>query len=177
MIVAEMEIPEVKVFTPDIHEDDRGYFFESFRSSWIPDVEFVQDNQSMSSKNTLRGLHYQLANPQGKLVRVTKGTVFDVAVDLRRSSNHFGKWVSRILSQENQEIFWIPPGFAHGFLVLTELAEFVYKCTRYYSPGDQYVIAWDDPTLGIDWPKEAMPPVLSDKDMHAAAFKDCPAYP
>ena len=177
MIAVDLEIPDVKVFTPDIYEDDRGYFFESFRASWLPGVEFVQDNQSLSSKNTLRGLHYQLENPQGKLVRVIKGAVFDIAVDLRRSSDHFGRWIGRILTQRNREIFWVPPGFAHGFLVLTDRAEFVYKCTNYYTPGDEYTIAWDDPTLGIDWPTEALPPVLSDKDRNAPTFEDCPTYP
>ena len=177
MIAVDLEIPDVKVFTPDVYEDDRGYFFESFRASWLPGVEFVQDNQSLSSKNTLRGLHYQLENPQGKLVRVVKGAVFDIAVDLRRSSDHFGRWIGRILTQRNREIFWVPPGFAHGFLVLTDRAEFVYKCTNYYTPGDEYTIAWDDPTLGIDWPTEALPPVLSDKDRNAPTFEDCPTYP
>ena len=177
MIALDLEIPDVKVFTPDIYEDDRGYFFESFRASWLPGVEFVQDNQSLSSKNTLRGLHYQLENPQGKLVRVIKGAVFDIAVDLRRSSDHFGRWIGRTLTQRNREIFWVPPGFAHGFLVLTDRAEFVYKCTNYYTPGDEYTIAWDDPTLGIDWPTETLPPVLSDKDRNAPTFEDCPIYP
>ena len=177
MIKLDLEILDAKVFVPDVYEDDRGCFFESFRASWLPGVEFVQDNQSLSSKNTLRGLHYQLANPQGKLVRVIEGAVFDVAVDLRRSSDHFGRWIGRTLSQQNREILWVPPGFAHGFLVLTDRAEFVYKCTNYYTPGDEYVVAWDDPNLAIQWPADAMPPILSDKDRNAATIKDCPTYP
>ena len=177
MIKLDLEIGDAKVFIPDIYEDDRGSFFESFRASWLPGVEFVQDNQSFSSKKTLRGLHYQLVNPQGKLVRVIQGAVFDVAVDLRRSSDHYGLWIGRTLSQQNREIMWVPPGFAHGFLVLTDRAEFAYKCTNYYTPGDEYIIAWDDPTLAIDWPAEALPPILSDKDRNAATIEDCPTYP
>ena len=177
MIALNMKIPDVKVFVPDIHEDKRGYFYESFRANWLPSVEFVQDNHSLSSKKTLRGLHYQLKNPQGKLVRVIRGAVFDVAVDLRKSSEFFGKWIGRTLSQENREIFWVPPGFAHGFLVLTDHAEFVYKCTSYYAPEDEHTLAWSDPEVGIDWPGDSLPPILSDKDKNAVSFKNCPAYP
>jgi dTDP-4-dehydrorhamnose 3,5-epimerase len=173
----ELEIPGVKVFTPRVFEDDRGYLFESFRGSWLPDVEFVQDNQSKSTKGTLRGLHYQLENPQGKLVRVIQGAVYDVAVDLRKSSPHFGQWIGRVLSAENKEIFWIPPGFAHGFLVLSDTAEFVYKCTDYYAPGDEYGVRWDDEQLNIDWPAEALPPTLSDKDAKAPSLQDAAYYP
>ena len=177
MIVLHTGIEDVKVFTPNIYEDGRGYFFESFRANWLNADEFVQDNQSLSSKNTLRGLHYQLPNPQGKLVRVIKGAVFDVAVDLRRSSEYFGQWVGRTLTEENREIFWVPPGFAHGFLVLTDRAEFVYKCTAYYAPEDEHTVAWNDPVLGIDWPIESLQPNLSDKDKQAVSFKDCLTYP
>lgn len=168
----ELEIPGVKVFMPRVFEDDRGFLFESFRASWIPGQDFVQDNHSRSTKGTLRGLHYQLANPQGKLVRVVNGRVYDVAVDIRRSSPTFGRWIGRILSSENKEMFWVPPGFAHGFLVLSDEADFVYKCTDYYAPGDEYAIRWDDPELAIDWPADGLPPQLSDKDSMAPLFKD-----
>lgn len=176
MIETAFDIPGVKVFSPRVFDDERGYLFESFRSSWLPGYDFVQDNHSKSTRSTLRGLHYQLENPQGKLVRVIKGSVYDVAVDIRRSSPTFGQWIARILSAENREIFWVPPGFAHGFLVLSEEAEFVYKCTDYYAPGDEYGIRWDDPELGIDWPAEALPPLLSEKDMAAPALKVASVY-
>lgn len=176
MIETELKIPGVKVFTPEVFEDERGFFLESFRSSWLPEFEFVQDNHSKSSRTTLRGLHYQLHNPQGKLVRVISGVVYDVAVDLRKSSPTFGHWCDRTLSAENREIFWVPPGFAHGFLVLTDTAEFVYKCTDYYAPGDEYAIRWDDPTLNIDWPVDALPPLLSEKDKVAPLLAECPTY-
>lgn len=173
----DLAIPGVKLFTPTVFEDDRGFFFESFRSSWLPGIKFVQDNHSQSTRGTLRGLHYQLNHPQGKLVRVIQGTVYDVAVDLRASSPNFGQWCGSILSAENREIFWVPPGFAHGFLVLSETAEFVYKCSDYYAPGDEYSIRWDDETLAIEWPAEALPPLLSDKDSNAPALADSPTYP
>ena len=166
-----LEIENVKVFSPDVHHDDRGFFFETFRSAWLPGFEFVQDNHSSSKKGTLRGLHYQYEHPQGKLVRVIKGEIFDVAVDIRASSPTFGKWVSRILSEKNKELLWIPPGFAHGFLVLSENADFVYKCTDYYTPGDECSINWDDPDLSIDWPKISAPPNLSKKDENAPFLK------
>ena len=172
----ELEIPGVKLFTPRMFKDDRGHFFESFRSSWLPGFEFVQDNQSFSSKNTLRGLHYQLEHPQGKLVRVIQGAVYDVAVDLRQSSPHFGRSIGRVLSAENREILWIPPGFAHGFLVLTETAEFVYKCTDYYAQGDEYGVYWNDPALGIDWPTEGVSPILSEKDEKAPHLEDAATF-
>ena len=176
MNTIETEIPEVLVFQPRVFEDDRGFLFESFRASWLPGFDFVQDNHSRSSKRTLRGLHYQFENTQGKLVRVTRGEVFDVAVDIRQSSPTFGKWVGRILSDENKEIFWVPPGFAHGFLVLSETADFVYRCTDYYAPGDEYAIRWDDPELAIDWPAEALPPKLSDKDAKAPLLTDAKLF-
>jgi len=176
MIETAFDIPGVKVFSPRVFDDERGYLFESFRSSWLPGYDLVQDNHSKSTRSTLRGLHYQLENPQGKLVRVIKGSVYDVAVDIRRSSPTFGQWIARVLSAENREIFWVPPGFAHGFLVLSEEAEFVYKCTDYYAPGDEYGIRWDDPELGIDWPAEALPPLLSEKDMAAPALKVASVY-
>ena len=177
MNIIETEIPEVLVFQPRVFEDDRGFLFESFRASWLPGYDFVQDNHSRSSKGTLRGLHYQFKNTQGKLVRVTRGEVFDIAVDLRQSSPTFGKWVGRILSDENKEIFWVPPGFAHGFLVLSDVADFVYRCTDYYAPGDEYAIRWDDPELAIDWPDEALPPTLSEKDEIAPFLADAKLFP
>jgi dTDP-4-dehydrorhamnose 3,5-epimerase len=172
----ELEIPGVKVFAPRVFDDDRGYLFDSFRANWLPEFDFVQDNHSRSSKGTLRGLHYQFEHPQGKLVRVIKGSVYDVAVDIRRSSATCGRWIGRELSAENKEIFWVPPGFAHGFLVLSDGTEFVYKCTDYYTPGDEYAIRWDDPELGITWPAEALPPSLSDKDVIAPLFADAQLF-
>ena len=162
-----LEIDGLKVFTPRLFDDDRGYLFESFRSSWLPGFDFVQDNQSHSTKGSLRGLHYQHENPQGKLVRVVRGEVYDVAVDIRQSSPTFGQWVGRTLNEENKELFWIPPGFAHGFLVLSDEADFVYKCTDYYTPGDEYAIRWDDSDLAIEWPLDSITPKVSEKDAQA----------
>ena len=162
-----LEINGVKVFTPQVFDDDRGHLFESFRSSWLPGFDFVQDNQSHSTKGALRGLHYQHQHPQGKLVRVVRGMVYDVAVDIRQSSPTFGQWVGRTLNEENKELFWIPPGFAHGFLVLSDEADFVYKCTDYYTPGDEYAIRWDDSDLAIEWPLGSITPKVSEKDAQA----------
>jgi dTDP-4-dehydrorhamnose 3,5-epimerase len=162
-----LEIEGIKVFTPRVFDDDRGYLFESFRSSWLPGFDFVQDNQSHSTKGSLRGLHYQHEHPQGKLVRVVRGEVYDVAVDIRQSSPTFGQWVGRTLSEQNKELFWIPPGFAHGFLVLSDEADFVYKCTDYYTPGDEYAIRWNDLDLAIEWPLDSITPKLSEKDAQA----------
>jgi len=177
MIVTETAIPDVKVFSPTVHGDERGFFMESFRASWLPDFEFVQDNHSRSLKGTLRGLHYQLNQPQGKLVRVIEGSVFDVAVDIRRSSPYFGQYVSRELTAANKEIFWVPPGFAHGFLVTSETAEFTYKCTAYYAPDDDRGIRWDDPELAIAWPEDTLPPLLSTKDEQLPLLSDAEVYP
>ncbi len=171
-----LEIEGIKVFTPRVFNDDRGYLFESFRSSWLPGIEFVQDNHSRSTKGALRGLHYQHEHPQGKLVRVVTGEVFDVAVDIRASSPTFGQWIGRILSEQNKELFWIPPGFAHGFLVLSDEADFVYKCTDYYTPGDEYAIRWDDPDLAIDWPLDSITLNLSEKDTRAPFLKDAKLF-
>lgn len=176
MNTIETEIPEVLVFQPRVFDDDRGFLFESFRSSWLPGFDFVQDNHSRSSKGTLRGLHYQFENTQGKLVRVTRGEVFDVAVDIRQSSPTYGQWVGRTLSDVNKEIFWVPPGFAHGFLVLSDVADFVYRCTDYYAPGDEYAIRWDDPELAINWPEAALPPTLSEKDQKAPLLADAKLF-
>ena len=158
--------PELLLIEPDVHRDARGFFLESYHASryadlGIPDV-FVQDNHSRSGRAVLRGLHFQLDHPQGKLIRVVSGRVFDVAVDIRRGSPYFGRWFCAELSGENQLQLYIPPGFAHGFCVLSEQADFLYKCTDYYVPGDEYGIAWNDPALAIAWPE--MDYLLSDKD-------------
>jgi dTDP-4-dehydrorhamnose 3,5-epimerase len=164
-------IPEVLILEPKVFGDDRGFFFESFNARAFEQAtglkcEFVQDNHSKSAKNVLRGLHYQIQNPQGKLVRVVQGEVFDVAVDLRKSSKTFGQWVGHILSAENKKQLWVPEGFAHGFLVLSQTAEFLYKTTDYYSPEHERSLLWNDPALGIDWPLDG-PPILAPKDAAA----------
>lgn len=164
-----LAIPEVILLQPTVHVDERGFFFESFNQTEFDravghHVNFVQDNHSKSSRHVLRGLHYQLEHPQGKLVRVTQGEVFDVAVDLRKSSPTFGLWVGQLLSAENKHQLWIPEGFAHGFLVLSESAESQYKTTRYYAPEYERCIAWNDPDLAINWPLHGAQPVLSEKD-------------
>jgi dTDP-4-dehydrorhamnose 3,5-epimerase len=168
MKVTPTAIPDVLVFEPKVFGDARGFFLESFnrkgfREAVGADVEFVQDNHSRSSRGVLRGLHYQLQQPQGKLVRVTRGAVFDVAVDIRRSSPTFGKWVGVELSEDNHRHVWIPAGFAHGFLVLSESADFLYKTSDYYAPAHERCIAWNDPALGIEWPCTE-PPLVSAKD-------------
>ena len=168
MKIFSTNIPEVLVFEPDVHVDERGYFMETFRSSMFKErgmkSDFVQDNQSSSKKGTLRGLHYQLLSPQGKLVRVISGEVFDVAVDLRKSSNTFGDWVAETLSAENKRQLWVPPGFAHGFLTLSDHAELSYKCTDYFNPNDDHTLLWSDAKIGIDWPVANLEVVLSEKD-------------
>jgi len=157
MKVTDTKIPDVKVIEPRVFEDERGFFFESFNQANFnkaigKDVAFVQDNHSLSKKGVLRGLHYQDPMPQAKLVRVTRGEVFDVAVDIRRESPSYGKWVGEILSAENKKQIWIPEGFAHGFLVLSEIAEFQYKTTDYYAPEHEKCLVWNDPSLAIVWP-------------------------
>lgn len=169
MKVSATAIPEVKLFEPLVHGDPRGYFLETWRADFFAGHcdgrEFVQDNQSSSSRGVLRGLHYQIRQPQGKLVRVITGQVFDVAVDLRRSSPTFGRWVGAELSAKNRQMLWVPPGFGHGFYVLSDLAEFVYKCTDYYAPEHERVIRYDDEGIGIEWPLLAgVDTILSDKD-------------
>lgn len=164
-----LTIPEVVLFTPKVFGDERGFFYESFNAQAFSQATglqpgFVQDNHSRSVRGVLRGLHYQLPpHPQGKLVRVVQGEVFDVAVDIRRSSPTFGRWVGEILSADNKRQLWIPPGFAHGFVTLSETAEFLYKTTDFYSPDCERCIAWNDPAIGIDWPF-AETPCLSGKD-------------
>jgi dTDP-4-dehydrorhamnose 3,5-epimerase len=180
MKVVATELPDVLVLEPTVHGDDRGHFFESYnrrvlaKSAGI-DLEFVQENQSRSSRNVLRGLHYQIRQPQGKLVRVLNGSIFDVAVDMRASSPTFGRWVGIHLSAENQRTVWIPPGFAHGFLVLSDSADFLYKVTDYWAPGHERGLRWNDPDLAIDWPHSGTP-ILSPKDEAAPLFKDAERY-
>lgn len=181
MKVIPTEIPDVLIIEPQVYGDDRGFFLESFnqkdfREKTGVNTTFVQDNHSMSLKNVLRGLHYQIPNPQGKLVRVVNGSVFDVAVDARQSSPTFGQWVGCVLSAENKRIFWVPEGFAHGFLVLSERAEFLYKTTNYYYPQYEKTIAWNDADLGIDWPLDT-PPILSPKDQAGQPFKSVEVFP
>lgn len=168
MQIVQTAISEVLVIEPQVFGDERGFFFESFNQQKFAQLtgvktEFVQDNHSKSAKNVLRGLHYQIQQPQGKLVRVVAGEVFDVAVDVRRNSATFGKWVGVILSATNKRQLWVPPGFAHGFLVLEDHTEFLYKTTDYYAPQYERCIRWDDPDIGIDWPLDGTP-LLSAKD-------------
>jgi len=168
MKVAATAIPDVLLLEPTIYEDERGFFFESFNQKRFVDatglnIRFVQDNHSRSVKRVLRGLHYQIRRPQGKLLRVTAGEVFDVAVDLRRSSSTFGKYVGTVLSAANKKQLWIPEGFAHGYFVLSDAAEVLYKTNDYYSPEDERCLIWNDPDVGIDWPKDGAP-ILSAKD-------------
>lgn len=165
---------------PKVFGDERGYFMETFRQNDFEkhcgSYTFVQDNQSKSSGHVLRGLHYQLRHPQGKLVRVMSGRVFDVAVDLRRSSPTFGKSFSAILDESNHHGLWVPPGFAHGFLVMSGEAEFVYKCTTYYAPDDEHCLLWNDKTVAIDWPLEGHEPLLSAKDKKGRVLQNCSLY-
>jgi len=176
MIATPLSIPDVILLEPKVFGDERGFFFESFNQKTFEDqigqeVSFVQDNHSRSAKNVLRGLHYQIEQAQGKLVRVIQGEVFDVAVDLRQSSKTFGKWVGERLSAENKKQLWIPEGFAHGFLVLSESADVMYKTTDYYASTSERIVVWNDPFLGIDWPLEGAQPRLSAKDSQGLLFK------
>ena len=178
--VTSTAIPEVLILEPKVFGDDRGFFFESFNQRDFQqitglDVEFVQDNHSKSSKGVLRGLHYQIQHPQGKLVRVTQGVVFDVAVDLRRSSPSFGKWVGVELSAENKKQLWVPPGFAHGFAVISESAEFLYKTTDYWYPEHERSLLWSDVTVGIQWPIDGVPQ-LAAKDAAAKMLHDADVF-
>ena len=169
-------IPDVLLLEPKVFGDDRGFFYESynqqaFQAATGLDVTFVQDNHSKSARNVLRGLHYQVEQPQGKLVRVVQGEVFDVAVDIRKGSKTFGLWVGQTLSAENKKQLWVPPGLAHGFVVLSETAEFLYKTTDYYAPAHERCIAWNDPDLAINWQMQGEP-LLSAKDAAGLAFRD-----
>ena len=181
MDFTETDLPGVILIVPKVFRDDRGFFMETWQARCFKeagiDASFVQDNSSQSSRGTLRGLHYQIEHAQGKLVRVVAGEVFDVAVDMRKSSPNFGRWVGKVLSAENRHQLWIPPGFAHGFLVLSETAEFAYKCTDYYAPGYERSIRWDDPSIGIDWPiSEGKRPLLSGKDAEAPYLDKADTY-
>ena len=175
MKVLQTKLNDCVIIEPQVFEDERGFFLETFNASRYYELAgiehtFVQDNHSRSTKGILRGLHFQKTKPQGKLVRVVNGKVFDVAVDIRKESSTYGKWQSVILSETNKKQFWVPPGFAHGFLVLSDIADFEYKCTDYYDPSDEGNIIWDDPDFGINWPIDQ--PLLSNKDSNASKFID-----
>jgi dTDP-4-dehydrorhamnose 3,5-epimerase len=176
-----MEIPDVMLVKPKVFGDARGYFFESWEARKFAaaglDIRFVQDNYSRSLQGTLRGLHYQLQQPQGKLVRVTLGEVYDVAVDIRRSSPTFGRYVATILSADNKHQLWIPPGFAHGFYVLSEAAEFFYKCSDFYAPQHERTLRWDDPQIAIPWPLGNVAPLLSPKDQQGKRLTEAECFP
>lgn len=171
-------LPGAFLIEPTVHEDERGFFMETFRQNVFTEAgiaaEFVQDNHSLSRQGTLRGLHYQILHPQGKLVRVVRGEVFDVAVDLRRSSPTFGRWVGMVLSQTNHLQLYVPPGCAHGFCVLSDVAEFLYRCTDYYHPEHERTVLWNDPQLGIEWP--VRDPILSPKDRRAVPLVEAVCY-
>ena len=179
MKVEKTKLQDVLVIEPDVFRDGRGFFMETFsqnryRKEAGLDLPFVQDNRALSSRGVLRGLHFQIQNPQGKLVWVTQGEVFDVAVDLRRKSTSYGKAEGFHLTADNFKQVYVPPGFAHGYLVLSETAEFAYKCTDFYSPGDEGGVIWNDPDLNIDWP--ITDPILSEKDLKLPRLKDLPEY-
>jgi dTDP-4-dehydrorhamnose 3,5-epimerase len=180
MIVTETSLPGVKLIEPKVFGDDRGFFLESWNAAAFAanglELTFVQDNHSRSARGVLRGLHYQWGSPQGKLVRVTAGAVFDVAVDVRRSSPHFGRWVGYELSDANKRMLWVPPGFAHGFLVLSDSADFLYKCTTLYDAPNDRGIRWDDPAIGIAWPDAGVTPQLSGKDAVAPLLADAQVF-
>jgi dTDP-4-dehydrorhamnose 3,5-epimerase len=180
--VTATRLPEVRIIEPRVFGDARGFFLESWNQRVFDEaighsVHFVQDNHSRSAQGVLRGMHYQLTQPQGKLVRVVSGRVFDVAVDMRRDSPRLGQWTGVELSADNHRMLWIPPGFAHGFLVMSESADFLYKATAYYAPQDEHTLAWDDPDVAIDWPLEAgRAPQVSAKDQAGARLADAPLY-
>lgn len=176
MTITPTKIPDVFIIEPKVFGDERGFFFESFNQKNFTEKtgitsEFVQDNHSRSVKGVLRGLHYQIQQTQGKLLRVVAGEIFDVAVDMRKSSPTFGEWVGCILSAENKRQFWVPPEFAHGFLVTSEIAEVLYKTTDYYAPNYERSLLWNDPDVGIDWPLEGITPILSAKDQAGQPLK------
>lgn len=176
MNIVETALPGVLLIEPKVFGDARGFFVETFRANALRDagldVAFVQDNQSRSRRGVLRGLHYQLVQPQGKLVRVSSGSVFDVAVDVRVGSPHFGQWFGAVLDDVTHRQMYVPPGFAHGFVVLSEIADFVYKCTDYYHPASEQGIAWNDPGVGIAWPLQGIEPMLSAKDLANPRLQD-----
>lgn len=175
MKIVKTSLSDCVIIEPKVYDDDRGFFLETFQVKRYAELAnislpFVQDNHSRSSKNVLRGLHFQKTKPQGKLVRVLSGKVYDVAVDLRKNSSTFGQWEAVILTEQNKKQFWIPPGFAHGFLVLSDFADFEYKCTDYYDPSDEGSLLWNDPSLNIPWPTTS--PILSSKDSEASFIED-----
>ena len=181
MNVIQTAIPGLLILEPKVFGDARGFFMESYNAKAFQDAtglapNFVQDNHSRSGKGVLRGLHYQIEQAQGKLVRVTRGSVFDVAVDLRKSSPTFGKWVGVELSEENNRQLWIPPGFAHGFLVTSDSADFLYKTTDYYAPQFERSLAWNDPTVGVEWPLAGTAPLLSAKDVAGKPLAECETF-
>jgi len=180
MKVTPTELPEVLLLEPKVHGDERGFFFESYNRRTLAeaglDADFVQDNHSRSARGVLRGLHYQIEHAQGKLVRVVAGEVFDVAVDLRRSSPRFGRWSAAMLSAENRHMMWIPPGFAHGFLVVSDAAEFLYKTTDYWYPQHERTLLWSDPALGIEWPLSGAP-IVAAKDAAGRTLVQAAVYP
>jgi dTDP-4-dehydrorhamnose 3,5-epimerase len=175
------DLPEVLIIEPLVFGDGRGFFAETWNQARFAsaglDVAFVQDNHSRSARGVLRGIHYQLTQPQGKLVRVVSGSVFDVAVDLRQSSPNFGRWTGVELTADSQRMLWIPPGFGHGFLTLADGTDFLYKCTAFYAPQDEQCVAWNDPDLAIEWPLEGIELVLSDKDRQGIPFAEARVYP
>jgi dTDP-4-dehydrorhamnose 3,5-epimerase len=181
MQIVDTSLDDVKILEPQLFGDDRGFFMESwnqqkFEKAGLP-TQFVQDNHSRSSQGVLRGMHFQIRQPQGKLVRVTEGEVFDVAVDMRQSSKQFGQWVGVVLSASNHRQLWVPPGFAHGFYVMSSSADFQYKCTDYYAPEHERSLLWNDPEVGIEWPLvDGLPPSLADKDAAGQLFADIDVY-
>jgi dTDP-4-dehydrorhamnose 3,5-epimerase len=178
--VIETALPGVLILEPRVFGDARGFFMETWNAAAFAaaglDLAFVQDNHSRSQKGVLRGLHFQNPGPQGKLVRVTNGAVFDVAVDLRASSPTFGQWVGVELSAANKRMFWVPEGFAHGFLTLEDDTDFLYKCTAPYAPASEFTLAWNDPAVGIEWPVAGLDPIISDKDARGLALADVPVF-
>lgn len=180
MKVVDTALPGVKLIEPKLFGDDRGFFLESWNARTFAeagiDAAFVQDNHSRSARGVLRGLHYQMVQPQGKLVRVVAGRAFDVAVDIRRSSPHFGRWVGYELSAANKRMLWVPGGYAHGFLALEEGTNFLYKCTDYYAPEHDRSIRWNDPAIGIEWPLDGLEPMLSGKDAAAPLLAEAETY-
>lgn len=181
MRVINTDLNDVKIVEPTLFGDNRGFFLETWNQKSYDEVgieaRFVQDNHSRSSKGVLRGLHYQIENPQGKLVRVSQGVVFDVAVDMRKSSKQFGQWTGVLLSEENNRQLWVPEGFAHGFFVLSDTADFQYKCTNYYSPEHERTLMWNDASVGIEWPdKGSVNITLSEKDLNGLPLDQCDTY-
>ena len=180
MNIIETDIEGVLIIEPRVFGDERGFFMETWNEGAFKeaglDLTFVQDNHSRSQKGVLRGLHFQNPGPQGKLVRVTNGAVFDVAVDLREGSPTFGKWAGVELSAENKRMFWVPEGLAHGFLTLADDTDFLYKCTAPYAPGSEHTLAWNDPGVGIDWPVANLDPIISEKDAKGLSLSDVPVF-